>query len=116
MSLPVVDFTLTDMHGGLTEFEGSVYLDDEFLVIDTRIKKFGGLSTDDKTVKIEPKALASIRLREGVIVDQICLRSKTDELLSAVPGKHSGEVRLRVWRIHRREARRLVDEVERRMD
>ncbi|MBO6575022.1 MAG: hypothetical protein JJ896_06395 [Rhodothermales bacterium] len=115
MNIPAIDFTLPDIHGGFTEIEGAVYLDEEFLVLDLEEAQFGGLRKKDRIIKIEPAALSSITMRRGLVRDRICIRPKKDALLQAVPGTHRGEVQLRVWRPRRLDTKKLIQEVRRRM-
>jgi hypothetical protein len=114
-STPIVPFTLPDIHGGFTEIKGAVYLDEEFVVFDLEIAVMGGLSKKQRTIKIEPTALASISIRNGLVRDKICARPKTVDLLGAMPGNHLGEVCLRVWRTRREDAQNLVQAVQDRM-
>ncbi len=115
MSSPIVKFTLPDLHGGFTEVKGAIYLDEEFLVFDLEIAVMGGLSKKQRTIKIEPRAIAAISLRQGIVRDQICIRPKAVDLLSAMPGNHLGEVCLRMWRNRRDDARHLVVALRERM-
>ena len=115
VTIPALDFTLPDIHGGFTEIEGAVYLDDEFLVLDMAVSTLGGIRKKSRVIKIEPRALYSITMKRGLVKDRICLRPKKEDLLAAVPGEHRGEVQLRIWRIHRLDTKRLIKEVRRRM-
>ena len=103
---------LPDLHGGLTELKGVLYLDDQFLVLEIDTLLLGEFSQDEQIIKIEPSALLDVRLNRGLIQDRLCLRPKKRTLLEAVPGRHrGGEVQLRVWRTRRTQAERLVEQV-----
>ncbi|MFT5144464.1 MAG: hypothetical protein ACI80V_001644 [Rhodothermales bacterium] len=115
MSIPSIAFTLPDLHAGFTEMEGAVYLDAEFIVLNMNLPTLGGLRKKERIIKIEPRALSSVSLLRGLAVDKICLRPKKEDLLDAIPGKHLGEVQLRVWRTRRLDSKLFVQEVRRRM-
>lgn len=113
--MTVVDFKLNDLHAGLTEIKGAAWFDGEFLVIETETALFGEFNKKQHTVKIEPAALAGIRLDRRIVQDHIILFPKTRQLLDALPGDHLGEVHLKVWRTKRALAERLVSEVRNHM-
>lgn len=112
---PPLPVHLPDLHGGLTELKGVLYLEDEFLVLEIDTLLLGEFSQEEQVIKIEPAALADVRLDRGLVRDRLCLRPKKRTLLEAVPGKHrGGEVQLRVWRTRRAQAEQLVEQVRRR--
>lgn len=108
-------FTLPDIDMGFTEVKGVAYLEEEFLTLEVEAALFGEISKEDRIVKIEPMALRSIRLETGFFKDKIHIIPKTRELLDTVPGKHRGELCLKVWRKHRMISRDFVFEVNHRI-
>lgn len=101
-----IPFTLPDV--GLREIRGLVYLDEGFLVLRMQNALLGVLDTEQDTFKIEPRALAEIRIRRGLLRDRLVIAPKRMELLDLVPGEHLSSVELRVWRKYRPELQRLV--------
>lgn len=108
-------FTLPDIDMGFTEVKGVAYLDEEFLTLEVEAALFGEISKEDRIVKIEPTALRSIRLETGFFKDKIHVIPKTRELLDTIPGKHLGELCLKIWRKHRMNSRDFVFEVNHRI-
>jgi len=104
-------FQLPDLNAGLTEVRGVVYLDDPFLVLEVETAFMGEFEKEQQVIKIEPAALKEVRLDHGVFRDRLCLRPKSDALLNALPGEHAVEVRLKVWRTHRKRAVDLVEAI-----
>jgi hypothetical protein len=109
----LVSFQLPDI--GLRELHGTLSLDAEFLVFEVEDALVGEFDAERYVVKIEPKALADIRLEEGIIRDQICVRPKKRDLLAVMPGWYAEELPLTIWSIYRAPARQLVEAVQRRM-
>lgn len=106
-------FSLPDV--GIREVKGFVHLDDEFLSIEVWTA-IPGLAPDDTTViNVAPTALTEIRLKPGLIRDRLRLIPEKVELLRTMPGTHRTEVALRIARTHRDAARRLADEMQRRI-
>lgn len=108
-------FGLPSIHLGLTEVTGVLYLDDEFLVLEVGTGVSGGTAKTYRTVKIEPAALADVRLERGLVRDRLLLRPKTAELLAAMPGTHDGTLKLHLSKKHRPTAEHLAHEVRGRM-
>ncbi len=108
-------FTLPDIDMGFTEVKGVAYLDEEFLTLEVEAALFGEISKEDRIVKIEPTALRSVQFETGLLKDKIHIIPKTRELLDTVPGKHLGELCLKVWRKHRMTSREFVFEVNHRI-
>ena len=111
-----IPFQLPDLHGGLTEIKGNLYLDDEFLVFDLETALLGEFDKEHQVIKIEPRALAEIRLDPGVFRDRLCVRPKKRDLLTAMPGTYGTELVLKIWTRHRARAEHLVADVRRRQD
>jgi len=107
-----IPFQLPDI--GLREIHGTITLDDEFLVFRVEESLVGEFDKEQFTVKIEPAALADIRLDRGIVRDRICVRPKTRDLLAVIPGEYAEELQLKVWVTRRADAERLVHAVRRR--
>ena len=109
-----IPFQLPDIHGGFTEIKGLLYLDEEFLVLEIETALIGEFNKKQQVIKVEPAALADIRLERGVIKDRLCIRPKRRELLEVTPGKYLGELQLKLWRKYRERAEQLVAQVQER--
>jgi hypothetical protein len=107
-----IPFQLPDI--GLREIHGAISLDEEFLVLEVEESLAGEFDKEQFMVKIEPAALAAIRLERGIVRDRICIRPKTRDLLAVVPGEYAHELQLKVWVTRRADAGWLVHEVQRR--
>ncbi len=106
-----IPFQLPDIHGGFTEIKGLLYLDEEFLVFEIETALMGEFNKEQQIIKVEPAALAEIRLDRGVFRDRLCIRPKKRELLQVIPGKHLGELQLKLWSKYRGQAEQLVEQV-----
>lgn len=109
-------FQLPDTNFGLTENSGRLYLDDEFLVFEVSSGFSGMTNKKQHKVKIEPRALADIRLDHGLFKDRLVIRPKSRELFRAMPGmyKDKDTLTMTLWKKYRPDAERLVDEIRRR--
>jgi hypothetical protein len=108
VSLPI---TISEVHGGFSEAAGTLRLTDEYLIIQVQVTVMGMVKQKPLTVKIAPEALHSANYRRRPFKDRITLRPWKTSLLEAVPGKHEGEVELRVKRAYRDEAEGLVADI-----
>jgi hypothetical protein len=109
-----IPFQLPDM--GLREINGTVYLDDEFLVFEVEDAFIGEFDKEHMVVKVEPAALKDIRLDRGIIRDRLSIRPKKRDLLAVMPGTYGEALPLKMWNTHRRRAEQLVEAVKRRMN
>ena len=109
-----IPFEIDDWNAGITEAEGIVRIEDDFLVFQVQIVTLGLFKQDPEIVKIELTALNEIRLERRLIKDRIYIQPKKLELLEVMPGKHGIELMLKVKRKHRTKALLLVDAVRRR--
>ena len=109
MSFP---FEISEVHAGFSEVKGTLRLEDEFLVIEFQTITLGLYKRPAETIKIEFAALADVKIEKRIFRDRVLIRPRTRRLLEAVPGKHVGEVRLKVWRRYRPSVTGLVDEVQ----
>jgi len=73
----------------------------------------GMVGKKTQTVKVEPAALKDIWIERRPFKDRLCVRPKKRDLLDAMPGDNAFELTLRIWKIYRREAQKLVEEVNR---
>jgi len=108
MSIP---FEISEIHAGFSEAQGTVRVEEEFLVFNIQMITMGMFKQPAETVKIELAALSDIRIEKRIFRDRVYIRPKTNMLLEAIPGKHLGEVKLLVWRKHRTSALSLIDDV-----
>jgi hypothetical protein len=105
-----IPFQIPEVHGGLSEADGIVYLEDEFLVFDVRVSTLGGLIDQrSEKIKAEVTVIEEARLERGFFSDRLCFVPRKLELLSAVPGTHKGELKLKVSKSHRDQIEHLID-------
>jgi len=95
-----IPFTLPDV--GLREFEGMVWVEDEFLVIQVSNKLLGLVDEDRDVIKIEASAISDIRIQKRPFKDRLIITPKKHDLLDLIPGKHPNDLRLRIWKTQRR--------------
>jgi len=109
MSVP---FEISEVHAGFSEVKGVLRTDDEFLVFDFRTITMGVYKRPAETIKIEFAALSDIRHEKRIFRDRLLVRPRTRQLLEAMPGKHLGEIKLKIWRRYRPSLGSLIDEVQ----
>ena len=108
MSIP---FEISEIHAGFSEAQGTVRMEEEFLVFNIQMITMGMFKQPAETIKIELVALSDIRIEKRIFRDRLYIRPKTNKLLEAIPGKHLGEVKLLVWRKYRTSTLSLIDDV-----
>lgn len=107
--MPVIPFTISHDHGH--EISGLLSLEEEFVVFDVRVKKWGLFDEPPEKVKAEFGLIDTIRLDRGIFKDHIFIIPKRSDLLKAVPGTHRGELKLKVAKRYWEQAQKLVEEV-----
>ena len=82
-------------------------------VFDVRTGISGGTKKKRHVIKIEPRALAAIRLDQGRMRDHLAVRPKERDLFRAMPGmyKDKDELTMKIHPRYRQDAEYLVDEV-----
>lgn len=106
-----IPFDIPELDDGFSEATGLLFLEEEFLVFDLVVKKFGLFEQPRETVKAEFAVIDHIRLERGIFKDKICIVPKRLELLRAIPGKHKAELRLKVSKAYRDDVLDLIDTV-----
>ena len=107
-----IPFELPDYEDGLDEAKGSIYLEDDFLVIRLDIG-FLGITTDRRElIKVEAGIIDGVRFEPRFTGDCLILTTKNTQLLHAVPGDHVSEIKLRIEKKHRNDVFRFVVRVE----
>ena len=106
-----VPFEISDVHAGFSEVKGTLRIEGEFLVFDFQVITMGMFKQPPEVVKIEISALSDARLEKRIVRDRIFIRPKTYQLIDAIPGKHLGDVKLKVWRKYRPSSINIVDEI-----
>jgi hypothetical protein len=109
--LVALPFTISDVHWGMSQAAGSLRLTRDFLVLEVHVTALGLIKQKPLTLKIAPEAIHSVRYKRGAFKDRLIIRPFKAMLLSTVPGKHQGEVTLRVKRAHREEAIDLTEDI-----
>ena len=108
----IVPFKISEVHGGLSEAQGSMYLEDEFLVLEYRIEVIGMFKRPAETIKLELGVITDIELKTGLFRDKVRILPKKLSVLDAVPGKNKEVVTLKTKKKFRSAARRLVNEIK----
>jgi hypothetical protein len=106
-----IPFQLADTGMGLREHSGLLYLDDEFLVFEVQSGITGGRKDDQQVIKIEPSALVSMRLEQGLVKDTLYVQPKKETLLSVMPGNYKDTLKLSIAKRYREAAENLVQRV-----
>jgi hypothetical protein len=109
MSIP---FEISDVHAGFSEAKGLIHVEDDFLVFNVQTITMGMFKQSPETIKIELAALSDIRLEKKIFRDRLYIRPKTNKLLDVIPGKHLGEIMVKVWRKHRPASMSMVDDIQ----
>lgn len=107
----MVPFKISDVHGGFSEANGTMYLEDEFLVLEYRIEVAGVFDQSPETLKIELGLITDIEFKTGLFRDKVRILPKKLSVLDAVPGKNREVVTLKTKKKFRQTARRLVNEI-----
>jgi hypothetical protein len=107
-----VPFTISEVHGGLTEGHGVAYVEDEYLVLEVQTAFLGLFKKDPQTYQIDLTDLESVRYRKGLWKDKLRLRTLTLDVLDPVPGVQKGELCLHIARKHREALDVLLDRLD----
>lgn len=107
-----IPFEISDSHSD--EISGLLLLEEEFVVFEIRVRKWGLYKEPPELVKVEFGVIDNMRFERGFFKDSIFVVPKRSELLDAIPGDHKGELRLKVAKRYREEAQQFVAEVLRR--
>lgn len=102
-----IPFQIDDQHGH--RISGLVFLEDEFVVFEIRVKKWGLYEKPTETVKAERSVISHMHFEHGFFNDRLFMVPKRSELLEAIPGNHKGELKLKVAKRYRNEVKRFVD-------
>lgn len=109
--LDSVPFKLEDTNMGFTEHSGVLYMEEEFLVFDIQSGLKGVTRPTRQQVKVEPKAISGIRLKQGTTKDTLFIKPKKSKLLVAIPGDHEREVKLKIKKKHRVAVERIIQRI-----
>ena len=105
-----IPFKLPD--AGLREVSGTLYLEDELIVLEIETTLFGEWDPENKVVEIEPGALVEVRFLAGFLRDKLVLRPRKRDLLSVVPGTHREELVLKIKKRYRDDTLALAEIIE----
>jgi hypothetical protein len=109
--IPGIPFSLPDV--GVAEVKGVLYLESDYLMLEVVSGLPGVTRSRTRRVEVAIEAIGHIRFEKGLRKDSIFLDCG-EELLDVIPGRHAGELRMRVSRRHRPDASLLVKVVEER--
>jgi hypothetical protein len=104
-----IPFSIDDSRGHT--IGGLLFLEAEFVVFEIQVQKWGLYKEPVETVKAELGVIDSIRFEQGFFKDRLYLVPKRAELLAALPGDHTSEIKLKVNKRYRAEAQQFVLDV-----
>ena len=107
-----IPFTLPDVHGGLSEGTGAVYVEGDELVIEAQVKLLSLIDRKPQAYRIELIDLESVAHRRTVLGDRVTIRTRPLDLLADVPGAGNGELVLKFKRRHRAAVDDLLDRLK----
>jgi len=106
-----VPFTLPD--AGLREVAGTIYLENDLIILEIETTLMGEWDPENKTIEIEPGALVEVRHERGFFRDGLVLRPRKRDLLSVVPGSHKEALKLKIKKRYREAAASLATAIQR---
>lgn len=106
-----IPFTLPDV--GLKEVKGLVFVDSGQLVVRIEASYLGMIDADKEELRLDPGELDDLEIKSGLFRDRLVITPWDIEVLDRIPGLHSSTLDLRIWRKHRSDLRKLVDDFER---
>lgn len=105
-----IPFTIPDV-SDTDEAEGFLYLEDDYLVVEYTVKKFGIFRKATRMVKADRTVIVALELRKGLFGDRLVIETSSMQLLREVPGKHVTGVEVRTRRSHREAVQRFIERV-----
>jgi hypothetical protein len=93
------------------EATGFLYIDDDFLVFEYQILKWGITKGASGTVKAERGVIDAVRVKRGLFKDQLLVATRNIQLLREIPGPHVSEIELRTKKKHRDQIDAFIQEV-----
>lgn len=109
--IPGLPFSLPD--AGVSEVKGVLYLESDHIILEVVSGLPGVTESQTMRVRIALEAIDALGFENGVIKDSIFLDS-SEEILEVIPGRHTGQLRMRVRRRHRQDSELLVKVVNER--
>jgi hypothetical protein len=107
-----VPFRVREVHGGLSEAAGLIYVEGDELVIELQMKFLSLFSRTPKVHRLDLVDLDTVRYKKGLRSDRLTLRTRPLDLLADIPGTSEGELCLLVKRAHRDDLTRLLDRLD----
>ena len=105
-----IQVALPDAAGGFVEARGFLRLEETGLVLEyqSRDGVFGVIRSPVKRMLIPIAELDSVRLRAGLFRTRLVLQSRNLQTFEGIHGAWQGELKLKLRRRDRKEARRLI--------
>ncbi|MEX1063606.1 MAG: hypothetical protein WEC12_08375 [Balneolaceae bacterium] len=99
-----VPFRITDIDLGFQEAEGVIRFENGRVVLEYRIKDALGLSvrSEKKGLHLPMEELVTLEIRDWLVSLRLYLAVRSIRSVSELPGRHSGELTLKVSRKYRR--------------
>lgn len=95
----------------INEAAGFLYLEDDYLVFEYHILKWGVIRGEHAIVKTERGVIDELRVRRGLFKDRLVIATHSLKLLQEIPGRHASEIELRVKKRYRREVEAFLQKV-----
>lgn len=106
----MVPFKIPEVHGGLSEGDGTLLLTDDYLEIRVTVSILGMIDQRPIRIKLARTAIRDIRYEQTYWGDKIILRPYNPRVFDELPGKHAGEIVLKIKKKFRQDGIALVQE------
>jgi hypothetical protein len=111
--VPSVPFTTLDIHGGLSEGSGMLYVDGQDVRIEVQVGHLGGLiSGRTHRAEFELVDLDLVRHKRTWTGDALTLRTEPMHIVADLPGGAEGEFVLKVKKKHRDDLGAVLETME----
>ena len=107
-----VPFRVREVHGGLSEAGGVLYVEDDELVIEMQMKFLSLFQRGAKAYRFDLVDLDAVRYKKGLANDRLTLRTRPLDTLDGIPGAGDGELCLLVKRRHRQDLGAILDRLD----
>ena len=110
--MPSVAFSTPDIHSGLSEAKGMLYVDENDVTLEIEVTHIGLIKGRSRTVQFELTDLDSVRHKRSILGDTLTIRTQPRDLVTDLPGAADGELCLKIKKKHRRDLDAVLDRME----
>ncbi len=107
-----VPFRVREVHGGLSEAAGLIYIEGDEVVIEVQMKLLSLFNREPRVYRFDLVDLDEVRYKRGFRNDRLTLRTRPMDVLTGIPGAGEGELCLLVKRKCRADLDRLLDRLD----